>query len=241
MNLLKNILFVSYLKNKGVRRICFIVGILFAILPAMIWYENLNDNFYNETYKNILEFGRENEYDTEKQRAVFDKYPADVGIKDLNTFHDWKKFLFDDYGKGYETRRYYLEQCYLLKNKKEIKLPEGFHIIYSPDYNSNLENRHQESMRFKIKSPDEELIEVYANKQPTKQDVLQIFLFKNQDKLKIMCPKFKEYMVQRISISRANYLYFSKFLYSLFWFYLPFLLACIIRWIYTGFKENKVC
>ena len=52
-NVLKNILFVSYLKNKGVRRICYILGgiplilslILFFIAALMAWvYNGFKDN-----------------------------------------------------------------------------------------------------------------------------------------------------------------------------------------------------
>lgn len=190
MNLLKNILFVSYLKNKGIRRICFVIGILLAIIPIYVWYINLSYNFYNETYENIVEFGKENKYYTDKLREVFNKYPTNIGIKNLNNFKDWQKFLFDDYGEGHEARRYYLEQCYILKHGDKKTLAEIF-------------------------QNDEEYT-----------------------KLQELCPKFKNYMLQEISISKANYLYLLKLLWSLFWFYLPFLLACIVRWIYTGFKEK---
>ena len=139
MSTIKKIFFVSYLKNKGIRRICFILGILFAITPAYLWYEDLKDNFYNETYENIIDFGKENKYNnTDKQKEVYNE------------------------------------------------LPEGYHIVYTPKQNNVSENN----------------------------------------------------MTQEISISKANYLYLLKLLWSLFWFYLPFLLSCIIKWVYTGFKEK---
>lgn len=190
MSTIKNIFLVSYLKNKGVRRICFILGILFAITPAYLWYEDLSDNFYNETYENIMAFGKENKYNTDKQKEVYNKYPANIGVKNLSNFDDWRNFMFDDYGEGHEARRYYLEQCYILKHGDRKTLAE----IFQND-------------------------EAYT-------------------KLQELCPKFKNYMLQEISISKANYLYLLKLLWSLFWFYLPFLLACMVRWIYTGFKEK---
>lgn len=190
MNFIKNIFLVSYLKNKGVRRICFILGILFAITPTYIWYEDLSNNFYNETYENIIAFGKENKYNTNKQKEVYNKYPADIGAKNLRTFNDWRNFMLDDYGDGYEARRYYLEQCYALKHGERKTLAEIW----------------QDDEGYKI---------------------LQEF-----------CPKIKQYMTQEISISKANYLYLLKLLWALFWFYLPFLLSCIVKWIYTGFKEK---
>lgn len=235
LKFIKNILLISYLKNKGVRRICFILGILLAIFPSISWYEGLSDNFINERYENIIVFGKQNRYNTDKQKEVYNKYPANIGVKNLSNFDDWRNFMFDDYGDGYEARRYYFQQCYALKNKKNVELPEGFHIVYIPKQNNDLENK---QMRFKIQAPDREIIEIEGNKQPTEQDLEQIYLSKNYDKLLTMCPKLKQYMTQEISISKANYLYLLKLLWALFWFYLPFLLSCIIRWIYTGFKEK---
>ena len=86
LKFIKNILLISYLKNKGVRRICFILGILLAIFPSISWYESLSDNFINERYENIIVFGKQNRYNTEKQQEVYDKYPANIGIKNLNNF-----------------------------------------------------------------------------------------------------------------------------------------------------------
>jgi hypothetical protein len=31
----------------------------------------------------------------------------------------------------------------------------------------------------------------------------------------------------------------NALLYGLLWFYIPFFIACLIRWIYVGFKESK--
>lgn len=176
--------------DTSIRRICFVIGILLAIIPIYVWYINLSYNFYNETYENIVEFGKENKYNTNKQKEVYNKYPADIGAKNLRTFNDWKNFMLDDYGDGYKARRYYLEQCHALKHGDRKALDE----IWQDD--------------------------------------------EGYKKLQEFCPKFKNYMLQKISISKANYLYLLKLLWSLFWFYLPFLLACMVRWIYTGFKEK---
>lgn len=182
MNVIKNIFFVSYLKNKGVRRICFVIGILSSIITAIIWYEGLEKKFYNETYENIIEFGKQNKYNTDKLRKVFYKYPANIGIKNLDTFHAWQTFFFSDHSKGY---LYYAERCHIYSVLK--------HDI--------------------ISQIDKEFI------------ILQE-----------LCPKLENYISQKIRI--PNYLYLFKLLWSLFWFYLPFLSACIGRWIYRGFKEK---
>ena len=48
LKFIKNILLISYLKNKGIRRICFIIGLILAIIPLISWYNDLNNYFYNE-------------------------------------------------------------------------------------------------------------------------------------------------------------------------------------------------
>ena len=46
--IIKNIICVSYLKNKGVRRICFILGVLFALMPASNFaFQHLFDDIKN--------------------------------------------------------------------------------------------------------------------------------------------------------------------------------------------------
>lgn len=225
MNFIKNIFWVSYLKNKGVRRICFILGILLAITPTYIWYEDLSNNFYSETYENIIAFGKENKYNTNKQKEVYNKYPADIGAKNLSNFNDWQNFMFDDYGDGYKARRYYLEQCYILKQiETKVEIPEGFHIVNNPKENDYWS-------QFEEVKP--------APKKEERKTLAEIFQDdEGYQKLQEFCPKFKQYMTQEISISKANYLYLLKLLWSLLWFYLPFLLSCIIKWVYTGFKEK---
>ena len=192
MAFLQNIIFVTQLKNKGVRRICFIVGILLTIIPTCIWYEGLSKNFYNETYENIIEFAEKNKYDTEKQKAVFNKYPANTLFSQVKTFEDWRDiFISNNYiGEQNVLQRYYLEQCNILEKGKIQTLAEIF----------------QDDEGYK--------------------------------KLQKFCPKLKQYMSQKISISKANYLYLLKLIWSLFWFYIPFLLSCIVKWIYMGFKEK---
>ncbi|MBP5698495.1 MAG: hypothetical protein J6W96_03090 [Alphaproteobacteria bacterium] len=258
MNLLKNILLISYLKNKGVRRICFVIGVLLTIIPTYIWYENLNDNFYNETYKNIEEFVHKpwNRYNQDKQREVFNKYPVDIGYKDLTQFDLWKSFFFDQSGPGYAVKIYYLEQCNIKKNDNNANLPEGFHVVYTPDNNNDYWNQFEEvdPLEYdKNKVTPEMLLAGARNlkKRGYTPEQVDAWLHTHNSSLKKIkefakeekfnCNKFEQYMTQEICISKANYIYLLKLLWSLFWFYLPFLLACIVRWIYTGFKDNKAC
>ncbi|MBQ9090321.1 MAG: hypothetical protein IJY58_04655 [Alphaproteobacteria bacterium] len=188
LKFIKNILLISYLKNKGIRRICFIIGLILAIIPLISWYNDLNNYFYNETYENISVFGNENKYNTKKQKDVYNKYPINFGAKKLDTFDEWQDFMFADYGEGFKARRYFLEQCYTLKHGDRKTLAEIF------------QNN-----------------EEYA-------------------KLQEFCPKFKQYMTKEIAISKTDFLYILGLFSVVFPFYLPFLLCCVIRWIYMGFK-----
>ena len=73
MTFLKNILFVSYLKNKGIRRICFILGVLFAIFPSASWYYRLNRHFYDLSFNNIdeVQMSYEYKYNDEILKNIF--------------------------------------------------------------------------------------------------------------------------------------------------------------------------
>ncbi|MBQ8464523.1 MAG: hypothetical protein IJ545_00770 [Alphaproteobacteria bacterium] len=164
MNFIKNIFLVSYLKNKGVRRICFILGILFAILPTMIWYENLNHNFY-QTSKET-----KNEYNSYSNRE-----------NDVN------------------------------KNYPKVRMPDGV-IVEFPE---NMQQKAQIKQWIAEKYPS------VANELKNTTSENKLRHSDNGDKN-----------------NKINYLYLLKFLWSLFWFYLPFLLSCIVKWIYTGFKEK---
>ncbi len=190
LKFIKNILLISYLKNKGIRRICFIIGLILAIIPLISWYDDLNNYFYNETYENIIAFGKENKYNTNKQKEVYNKYPADIGVKNLRTFNDWQNFMLGDYGDGYKARQYYFEQCYALKHGERKTLDE----IWQDD--------------------------------------------EGYKKLQEFCPKFKQYMTKEIAISKTDFLYILGLFNVVFTFYIPFLLCCVIRWIYMGFKEK---
>lgn len=51
MQILKNILFVSYIKNKGIRRICFIIGLMFSIYSFLKAFSSIMSNI--EYYKTL--------------------------------------------------------------------------------------------------------------------------------------------------------------------------------------------
>lgn len=112
MNIIKNILFVSYLKNKGIRRICFVLGsIIYLFYIFGHWVYFLDENFINEKYDRFVDFKNENKYEKVRKRLVFKKYPADIGIKKLDTFDGWESFFFDEYGEGFSAREFYKKTC----------------------------------------------------------------------------------------------------------------------------------
>ena len=214
MAFLQNIIFVTYLKNKGVRRICFIVGILLTIIPTCIWYEGLSKNFYNETYENILKFAEKNKYDTEKQKEVFNKYPVNVRFSNCNLddFYKWQEFFINGI-------------VYTNKNDEKSVVFTICAIINQNVIESN-------------KLWPEHIIKFRASF-PQYNDLSNDKLIEKLDiKYNERCKQLKQYMSQKISISKANYLYLLKLIWSLFWFYIPFLLSCIVKWIYMGFKEK---
>ena len=53
MNWIKNFLFVSYLKNKGLRRICFITGCILVILLTVTTPKYYNSVRINKEYLNL--------------------------------------------------------------------------------------------------------------------------------------------------------------------------------------------
>jgi hypothetical protein len=123
MNIIKNILLVSYLKNKGIRRICFILGLIpYLFYVFGCWIYSLDENFIKEEYNNFVEFKKENKYENTRKKIVFENYPANIDIKNLDTFDGWKTFFFDEYGEGKSAREFYKKFCIaLFKSEKEAK------------------------------------------------------------------------------------------------------------------------
>lgn len=131
MTFLKNILFVSYLKNKGIRRICFILGILFAIFPSASWYDRLNRHFYDLSFNNIdeVQMSYEYKYNDEILKNIFYKYPMDFGKK-LKKFEHWEDFFFNSYTEAYKDRKQLIKICNDLlrqsNNAEKLKLDGGY-------------------------------------------------------------------------------------------------------------------
>ena len=131
MNLLKNILFVSYLKNKGVRRICFVIGIGLSIfISCMIILDIVNNNVDVE-YKNLQALN-------EKYYSVhgynYDKY-TDDDLKEYWCFtknlkkYGINKMILDalsSYRNIFESPwcYHYQHECDMLESIKE----EPIHI-----------------------------------------------------------------------------------------------------------------
>lgn len=120
MNTLKNILFVSYLKNKGIRRICFVLGILPLTLCLYLFIIGFNHSFYTKTYDNITEVS---EFNTKELTYIYNHYPISVK-KDgtLIKFDAWKNFFISDFGGGKEGRLKMSIQCHILEHDKRTEL-----------------------------------------------------------------------------------------------------------------------
>lgn len=126
LNKMKNIFFVSYLKNKGIRRICFILGVLFAIFPSASWYYRLNRHFYDLSFNNINEIQMSYEYNDKILKNVFYKYPVDFGKKDFfYNFRNWKNFFINKYSNDYKARKQLIEMCNdILSRPSDFQQPQ---------------------------------------------------------------------------------------------------------------------
>ena len=134
MNFLKNIILVSYLKNKGIRRICFVLGLIpFTFYFVFGFVGNIKYNFYYEEYKSFNDFVNINKYSTIRKKLVFEKYPAKIGIKNLHNFDDWNSFFFDTEGSGSLARNFYINSClsFLVGGEENVK--ENILKVYSQD------------------------------------------------------------------------------------------------------------
>lgn len=82
---LKNIFTVSYLKNEGARRLCFVLGILLALVPTWFFLTRLHVS-QDTNLRDAVVFGS-----TKQQRYVFDHYPYKCNFCDLETdFERWR-------------------------------------------------------------------------------------------------------------------------------------------------------
>ena len=198
MKFIKNVIFVSYLKNKGIRRICFVLGAIPYLAYVLLgWIPQIKDNFFCEEYSRFADFKNKNKYNENKKKIVFKKYPAEMGIKNLDNYNGWEAFFFDEYGESYEIKNFYKRTCIALLLQDENAAKKVILEIYTP------------------------------NELP-----------KALDKVKNICPQMHEYIKQPIKIARYNFLYILNLAFFLFLIYPPFIMCCIIKWIYKGFREN---
>ena len=125
MNFIKNILFVSYLKNKGVRRICFVLGVICFIPLFTLCYNEIGFGYYS--FKNMEEL-REKNNRYAVLEAVYKKYPFDFQF--IDSFNSWVDTFANEYADEYKLLEYIRGSC---KNRKEGENPTF--EIEAPDRN----------------------------------------------------------------------------------------------------------
>ncbi len=83
--LVQDVFMVSYLKNVGARRLCLVLGVLLALVPACLFATKL----YVSEHTNLRDavvFGS-----TKQQRLIFKNYPYKCNFCDLETdFERWR-------------------------------------------------------------------------------------------------------------------------------------------------------
>lgn len=189
MKLLKNFLFVSYIKNKGVRRICFVLGLLFCLLPINAFILNFEYHFHTKTYANITLVEDYNKLELE---YIYKHYPTSIQQSGVDmTFGRWRDFFISNYGQGRKDRLIMSNQCYILEHGKRKELNKIW----------------QDNESF--------------------------------SKLKNFCQELERYTAQEITVHIHDYSYLVNIIYIILYFYLPFLICCIFRWIYMGFREDR--
>ena len=83
--LFKNIILVSYLKNEGARRMCFVLGILFALVPTCFFVTRLYMSERTTLREAVVSAPEK------QQRYVFEHYPYKCNFCDLETdFERWR-------------------------------------------------------------------------------------------------------------------------------------------------------
>lgn len=187
LNKIKNILFVSYLKNKGIRRICFILGILFAITPSASWYDRLNRHFYDLSFNNINEVSQNYTHNTPVLEKIFMEHPPVNFNRKLYKFDNWRAFFIDKYSRSYQTRIKIMSKCNGILFAAN---PEKDSIWYTVqpveeqpanDYWQRFEKVQPEGfskkMKFKIRTSDNYIFFVEGDSKPTEQEVKNIHAY----------------------------------------------------------------
>ena len=187
MNFLKNIVFVSYLKNKGVRRICFILGVICFIPFFILCYNETDFGYYS--FKNIGEVREKRiRYDITYKvlEDVYKKYPFNFVF--IDSFNSWENAFIDKYSDEYKLLADIRGVC---KNRKEGENPI-----------------------FDIKTPDEVVHEI-----------------------KDICDPLDKYMTQPINVWTFRISHIPMLVLPVIAFYLFFIICCLVKWVYLGFKE----
>ena len=160
---MKKIMCVEYLKNIGARRMCFVLGILLALIPTWMCFSRL---YINETttLREAVVFGSE-----KQQRFIFEHYPYKCNwCAEETDFDHWKATFAS------------------LKHTKEL-----LHTNCS-----------------KLREPGD-------------------------------CSKSQKYLSQKIKVNYFNFGVFAYLFYAILLFYVPFLIACAVQWIVSGFKQGE--
>ena len=124
MNFIKNILFVSYLKNKGVCRICLAVGLLLCLYQTYSITTNImNVPTINETYKNLSDINSRIYFD-HKYNVPYWYRRVDCFGKQLNKYglqNTFIRYSFTSYEDVINSPwcEYYEKECKILKAIKD--------------------------------------------------------------------------------------------------------------------------
>lgn len=124
MHFIKNILFVTYLKNIGIRRICFIVGLLICLYQSYSTMVNIvNVPSLNETYKDLSDINSRIYFDY-KYNAPYWYRRVDCFGKQLNKYGLQDSFIhysFTSYKDVINSPwcEYYEKECKILKAIKD--------------------------------------------------------------------------------------------------------------------------
>lgn len=114
-NILRNILFVSYLKNKGVRRICFVLGVLFGVICFLDWHYEFKH--IKLSYQSLEQAVQDNKYNRDVLERIYETYPVKFNFG--KSFYEWNDF-FTGYDRKYNTT---ISLCQKKQKGEEEKYP----------------------------------------------------------------------------------------------------------------------
>lgn len=208
---LKNILFVSYLKNKGVRRICFVLGVLFGVICFLDWHYEFKRTNYKLFYQSLEQAVQDNKYNRDVLESIYKNYPVKFNFG--ASFYEWNDF-FTGYGGKYNT---IISLC-----RKRHKREENTTSKPWEEYGQ------QQGVALK---PWEEYQSSYQKKQNGEEKKYPPIAIE-------VCNKLESYISQPVKIESVNWNKLYDIKWVVFWFYFPFLFCLPFKWIYRGFKEK---